>query len=319
MLCTVVWEIYGTDERRDVYEAIGRLLSTRQWSPKGIYAFWDPTTRELLYVGLSSNLTERFAQHNRLVRHSGGNKADNIDAWFQDHETLGLTLLLQSAAVQFSDDIFAISPLMAGQSVEISKIAEGQLIELHRMEFGHWPPWNGVGGSVTGAEWARPAGRPMIRLMCAAEESLFVARYGLRKLAFDGAAILMESAIHFARMQSLMAAHDPTDLRPDDPHIVEKIQRFLMLKDGKLVDDLDSTDEDIRGWVARSADTDAQRAMWQQEIDKTRKLAAETPFEADRQALQLIEAQLAEGFDEQQSLHSQLLLESGYMDRPIEL
>ena len=120
-------------------------------------------------------------------------------------------------------------------------------------------------------------------------------------------------------MRSLTEAHDPRDLLPGDPDAVEKISRFLMLKEGKLVDELDTTDEDIREWVVRLADIDAQRKEWTQHIEEVRELADQVSSPADRRALEFIEGMVAEGFDERQALHSQELLRSGYMDHRVEL
>ena len=101
MLCTVIWDIYRSDERAQVWEALQSLLAedSPDWSRKGVYGYWDPETRELLYLGLADNLAGRFAQHNGLVPHSGGNKSRQIEAWFEEHEQLGLTTMIQAAAV----------------------------------------------------------------------------------------------------------------------------------------------------------------------------------------------------------------------------
>lgn len=65
-----------------------------------MYAYWDRETHELLYLGLASDLPGRFAQHNGLVKHSGGNKTKEINAYFTDHEHLGFTVLLQGKAIE---------------------------------------------------------------------------------------------------------------------------------------------------------------------------------------------------------------------------
>jgi hypothetical protein len=78
MLCTVIWDIYRSDERPQVWEALQSLLleDSPDWSRKGVYGYWDPETKKLLYLGLANNLPERFSQHNGLVPHSGGNKSE---------------------------------------------------------------------------------------------------------------------------------------------------------------------------------------------------------------------------------------------------
>jgi hypothetical protein len=187
MLCTVIWDTYRADERREVWDALQCLLSDHSpdWSRKGVYAYWNPESRRLLYVGLATNLPERFAQQNGLITHTGGNKADSINDWFIKHERLGFTVLIQAAAVEILDMLYELSPSLGAESNGIARVAEGQLVELHRMEYGYMPPWNRVGGSTLGAEWATRGGRPIIRLLSAADSSLFVARRTLRQLVLD--------------------------------------------------------------------------------------------------------------------------------------
>ena len=262
MLCTVIWDVYRDDERRNVWVALQDLLPEHSpdWSRKGVYAYWDPGSRELLYVGLATNLPERFAQHNGLVSHSGGNKLNAIESWFGGHDRLGFTLLLQAAAVEILDVLYQLSHTLGAESAGITRIAEGQLIELHRLEHGHRPPWNSVGGSALGARWATPSGRSVIRLLSASDSSLFVARRTLRDLVTDHQARRLEVLVHAARMRALMESHQLDNYDVDPKEVTAKIERFLMLREGKLIDELNSTDEQIRNWVRRLADGIAQAA-----------------------------------------------------------
>jgi len=317
MLCTVVWDVYRRHERREVFDAIETLLGRRKdWSRKGVYAYWDPETRELLYVGLATDLADRFAQHNGLVAHGGGNKARLIDAWFEAHEFLGTTLLLQAAAVAVLDVLYGLSPTLGVESSSLSRIAEGQLIELHRLEYGHRPPWNNVGGSVVGAEWARPSGRPMIRLLSAAEDSLFVARTTLRKLAADEDVLRFEAVVHAARMRALMAEHEITAAaNVDSQALVEEITRFLMLRDGKLVDDLGALDSSIRAWVEHLADATVVEEEHLRLQSDLRELAAAVSLEHDQAALAFVGSLLHAGTDPTITQDAQEMLRSGYLER----
>ena len=94
MLCTVIHDAYTADEQSEVHEALSTLLSAGQpdWSAKGVYAYWDRAGHDILYLGLASDLPSRFAQHNGLVNHGGGNKAKEIRDYFSGHERLGFTM-----------------------------------------------------------------------------------------------------------------------------------------------------------------------------------------------------------------------------------
>lgn len=318
MLATVVWDVYHNDERREILRAIKELIpdGSPDWSRKGIYAYWDPETRNLLYVGLATDLLDRFAQHNRLVSHSGGNKADAIDTWFATHRRLGFSLLIQSAAVQSLDMLYHLSPTLGVESDDISRTAEGQLIELHRMEHGQRPPWNGVGGSVRGAEWATHSARPIVRLLSAQEQSLFVARCTLRKLAANTTYQRFEALIHAARMRTLLDQHDFESIGAlSEAEMVDRITRFLMLRDGKLIDDFGDMDAQIRNWVMALADSNARTAERECLLYEVEDLPDDVvTLSDDTAALNFIATLIASDADEQIASDALEVLNAGYLD-----
>jgi len=318
LLCTVIWDAYCDSERQEVWRAIQQLLPVKSpdWSRQGVYAYWDPNTRELLYVGLASDLPERFAQHNRLIPHSGGNKADSIDEWFRDHDRLGFTLLVQSAAVQTLDDLYRISPLLGVEAGEISKIAEGQLIELHRMARGERPAWNRTGGSVVGAEWARPSDRSVIGLLSAADENLFGARHTLRELVEDDEALRLQTTLHGARTAALEEMHEVEDLDKLGPlEQVARMSRYLMLRNGKLVDDLAGADDLMKQWLVRMSDPEAMAARLEKPLAELAEMMQEANDPRDQMAAAYISVLIAGGWDEQSARDAAAVLASGYLDR----
>jgi hypothetical protein len=319
MLCTVIWDVYDDGTRADMWEAMRRLLpdGSRTWSPKGIYAYWDPATHDLLYVGLAANLPERFAQHNKLVSHSGGNKSAAINDWFSKHETLGFTLIIQSAAVQIQDQLSELAVGLGANSSDISRIAEGQLIELHRRKYRHWPPWNRVGGSVQGASWARPEDKSVLGLLSAAEESLFVARRSLRTLSGDAPAQRFEALIHTARMRALMELHDadPTTLSGmSSDQRIEEIKRVLMLGEGKLVDDLTPIDDLIRTWVGRLADASQRQGERELYLREANSLSQVIADDKDLSAIEFIASVLQAGSEDEDGRDAREVLRTGYLD-----
>jgi hypothetical protein len=124
MLCTVMWDAYASDERADVHSALETLLqSGSDWSRKGVYAYWDVNSHELLYLGLASDLPTRFAQHNALTSHGGGNKKNEIDAYCAGQPLLGFAVMVQGAAVDMQDAVAAINPTLATPAHEMVAVA----------------------------------------------------------------------------------------------------------------------------------------------------------------------------------------------------
>lgn len=254
VLCTIIWDAYTWDERKTVWAALKALLLPDEsiWSHKGLYVYWDPATHEMLYTGLASHLADRFGHHNGLIKHSGGNKFPEVKAWFEGHTHMGFSVMLQAAGVEMQDAISDVSNLLGGgKSDDVIRGAEGQLIQLHRLERGRWPTWNRTGGAVVGQQWATESARSVVRVLTAKEDSLFVSRTALRELAADVTAQEYEDALHGARLHALMAADRVTltDLESfesaDSDEKVQRIIRAFMLASGHLIDDLSPSDADI--------------------------------------------------------------------------
>jgi hypothetical protein len=245
-----------SDERREMHEALKVLLPRERpiWSRTGIYAYWDPGGRTLLYLGLARDLPTRFAQHNGVVSHQGGNKHANVNGWFSAHLRLGVTVMLQSAAVELMRMINAINPLHGINPDAMIKLAEGQLIELARKETGEWPPWNRASGAGRGARLAQPTERSFIPLLAAARDSLFVARRSLRDLAGDDEAQRYETAIHTARMRAVMESHDIVGFPPSRSEVSHRIKQLLLVNSGHLIDDLAPSDTHLMEWLRRLQD-----------------------------------------------------------------
>jgi hypothetical protein len=199
-LATVIRDVYCSDERREMRAALRSLLPTsgKNWHPSGVYCFWDPDTRDVLYVGLAKNIERRFAQHNGLSGASAkGNKRTRIEEWFEDHARLGYSIVVQSAAVVLLEEVGLDTP------TEIIAIGEGQLIEAHFQRFGFRPPWNVMGGSTYGQTWAGPLSAGYFLLLTGRMDGLLVARRTLRQLATEADSVDREMTLHGARMHAL--------------------------------------------------------------------------------------------------------------------
>jgi hypothetical protein len=320
MLCTLMLDAYRRDEAEDVHDALQRLLWPGQpdWSPMGVYAYWNRATHELLYVGLASDLPERFAQHNGLVHHTGGNKKSQIDDYFAGNEYLGFSVLVQSRAVEIFDLVAALDHTLGAASSDIISVGEGQLIEIHRLVHGNRPPWNATGGSQSGQRWATAAGA-RLEVLSGQRDSLFVCRHAIRALPWEIRARIYEAVIHAARMRTVMAAHGlfamPAEDEDDAELMTERILQSFLVRGGHLVQDLDASDTDITTWVERLGILEG----WKEE----RALLPEvTPHGGGGRAVkELLDAVMASAEDPpaRHFLATAALLEEGYLQRPLHL
>lgn len=316
MLCTLIHDAYRTDEREEVHNALETLVADGQpdWSRMGVYAYWDRTSHEILYLGLASDLPARFAQHNALVTHGGGNKRKEIDAYFSSQERLGFTILLQSKAIAFMEQIQKIDPTMGATAARTIAVGEGQLIEMRQLVYGKRPAWNATGGASAGKRYARPA-PALLELLAARRESLFAARRPLRVLIGDFGLRLFEATIHASRMRAAMHEHGMANIpRPGEQISARRIERMIMLRDGRLVEELDASDAEIRRWIELLGKPE----HWRQEAAKW--LAASRPPAGRRltrkedAVLALLSATAAEAAPPAHIVATREILAGGYLD-----
>lgn len=70
MFGTIIMDSYKADEAESMSQNIDEICSpmdTVGWASAGIYSFWDYYTKDVLYIGLASDLCVRFRQHNGLL------------------------------------------------------------------------------------------------------------------------------------------------------------------------------------------------------------------------------------------------------------
>jgi hypothetical protein len=316
MLCTALVDAYSDDERGEIQAALQTLLSERQpdWSRSGVYVYWDRETHEILYMGLASDLPERFAQHNGLVSHGGGNKRVEIDRYLSESERLGFTILIQSKAVAIMERIAELDFTLGATASGLIAVGEGQLIENHRLVYGRWPKWNRAGGSNDGKRWARPA-KDLLEMLGGRRTSLFVARRTLREVASDFRVRLFEATIHAARMRAVMDSHQLGQLGPETTpdermHLIEE---QLMLRDGHLVDDLDASDETIREWVTRLGDPEHWKSGAARERALGEQLSGSTGL--SEELLEFLDSTIQAAAPPQHLAATQDILSSGYLNQ----
>jgi len=153
-----ILDIYRREEAADVRDALDELLGPESgsgWSTGGVYLFWNPTSREPLYVGITGNFPLRFAQHNGLRScPAAGCKREQIAAYFDNYETLGYTVLALSSLSQPSTprrrkaldlkdrDLIELDEALSKEVIDEMRAVEGRLIAHAKMVFGSIPPCN---------------------------------------------------------------------------------------------------------------------------------------------------------------------------------
>lgn len=319
MLCTVIYDAYTVAEQTEVHDALRTLLSPGQpdWSPEGVYAYWDRASHEILYLGLAKDLSVRFAQHNSLISHSGGNKSKEITDYFSRHERIGFTILIQGKAIGLMEEIQKLDPMMGTTAAEAIEVGEGQLIEMHRLLYGKRPLWNRTGGSTRGKRYATRA-PALLDLLAARRESLFAARQTLRSIAGNFRLRLFEATIHASRMRAMMEAHDAAKIpQPGEQIVASRVERVLMLRDGHLVEELDASDADIRRWLELLGEPEHWRleaSAWRKAFEQ----GASRPLEPqEEQVLALLDAVVDQAAPRQHIFATRDILDGGYLEQPI--
>ena len=248
--------------------------------------------------------------------HGGGNKKEEIDEYFARKKYLGLTIVIQGAAVAIHDAITELDFTLGVRSDVLIAVGEGQLIEMHRLVHGKRPPWNKTGGSRDGKRWATSA-PALLDVLAARRSSLFVARRSLRDLARDEAAQAYEAAIHAARMRATMDAHDVGHLPEDSEERVQAISRSLMLSAGHLLEDLDVSDDEIVDWLRKLGDA----TYWVQEAEENRRRLEEVRGQRlqanERMIAEILEALFAQAAPPEHVAATEAVFATGYLgDEP---
>ena len=167
MLSTVILDAYTKEETDEMCKAINDLCSPNDnwgWSSSGIYCYWDYYTKEILYIGLASDLTTRFKQHNGIMNaNDSSSKWKYIKKYFDKKEKIGITIILQSPLNQpvvsrnkglkfsriFETDV-KNNNYAGYEGKESIKLLEGQLIKVYELKHGRLPKWNIINGSIQG-------------------------------------------------------------------------------------------------------------------------------------------------------------------------
>jgi hypothetical protein len=211
---TFMLDAYRREEAPEMRSALERLLgpaSGNAWSTAGIYIFWEFETRIPRYIGISGDIPERFAQHNGLRRSSGsGSKKDEIQAYFDQHEKLGYTVLAlshlsqadtyrQRRILRSSDpEIIQLRREQSKEVIDSMRAVEGALIAAAKARFGADSLWNDSPGRIP--ELEPDLSDVTLATAVGVFDCLLQARLTIRGLADDGLANLFEEQLHAIRI-----------------------------------------------------------------------------------------------------------------------
>lgn len=206
MFATIILDSYEYEERSEMAEAIDENCSpndTWGWSSNGIYCFWNVDTKEILYIGLASDLSNRFKQHNGLNGFTQeGTKQNEITNYFKENKKLGYSIFVQSPLNQISvsrskenkecfDEEF-----LDDRNDELKKL-EGRLIQAFKLKTGNFPKWNKING-----KGVKPTSYELelIDFFTNSKESIIISRKTLRELSSDPTFCYFESTLHGIKM-----------------------------------------------------------------------------------------------------------------------
>lgn len=223
MFGTVILDAYTEEETKELATAIDDLCNpndTYGWASAGIYSFWNYYTHEILYIGLASDLHERFCQHNGLHPIAPeACKNTQIQNYFNTHDKLGYTIFVQSPLSQplvhrnkekyekMAHEVGSpIQDYTNEQGINDIKRVEGILIEAYRQEYGYFPPWNKIGGSIEGQNRVKNNNINIVKSFC--NPQLFsvnpiVSRSTIRELSNNASYAYYENYLHAVRMLML--------------------------------------------------------------------------------------------------------------------
>lgn len=187
MFATIIQDAYKKEEATKIAEALDDLCNPNDnygWSSAGIYCFWDYYTKEVYYIGLAVDLTERFKQHNDLIPSFSGTKKAFINEYFKQKEILGFTIFVQSVMSQpFIKRKNSGFVFQNTEDRDDLKKVEGILIEAYKKKHGIFPKWNKIGGSIKGQISAKMGNYEIIEGFTTNEFHPLVSRSSLRELS----------------------------------------------------------------------------------------------------------------------------------------
>lgn len=231
---TIISDAYTFEEREKISDALKKVCDKQSYYSFdccGVYFYWDYYTKEILYIGLTNNLTRRFNEHNGILEKKTGNKYQKIKKYFTEKEKIGFSVLVQSP-------MEAKNPYSPSKDEEVAVI-EGSFIEGHKLKYSSKPIWNDIGGSRSGRSDINLK-RYAIKIfdsISLKKINDFNAKSTLREIANSDEILKNESNLHAFRM--LMYKYDesfetakkilltPNPFFPQSSFVISELEELL--------------------------------------------------------------------------------------------
>lgn len=180
--------------------------------------FWNPETREPLYVGIAGDFPKRFAQHNGLRScPAKGCKRRQIAEYFAvESEWLGYTVFALSSLSQpgthrqrksldlTEPELIELNDALSVETIDEIRGLEGRMIALYARQFGKPLRWNVARGRLP--RLPPDARDGTLATAVGIFDCLLQARKPIRQLAADPEAMMFEEQLHGARLGAVREA-----------------------------------------------------------------------------------------------------------------
>ena len=223
MFGTIIIDSYSRNEIDEMAKNLDEICcptDTWGWASAGIYSFWDYYTKDILYIGLASDLHIRFKQHNGLLPIAeNACKIQQINDYFSTKDRLGYSIIVQSPLsqpiVNRNQELYRKflklphnSPVQnyAGEEgLQYIREIEGQLIESYKLITGDIPLWNKIGGDVRSRHYANEDNYYYVikALSNQTHHNLLVSKSTIRELAESATYTWYETQLHGLRIMMI--------------------------------------------------------------------------------------------------------------------
>lgn len=217
MLGTIILQPYTKKETKKVAESLNELCHPNEnygWSSAGVYSYWNYYTKEVLYIGLTIDLTQRFKQHNGFYSSTDKKtcKVEKIHEYFEKNEKIGFSILVQSIISQpFTTRLKrrkksklepypSYKDVYGDEGIESIKYQEGLLIETYKQTNGKIPEWNKMNGAKSGQKSAKLKHYESLKIISNQNKHLLLSKSSLFEIAETPTFERFENFLHSVRI-----------------------------------------------------------------------------------------------------------------------